>query len=54
MDIEKIILLMTAFIIIISMITIELSKSIVINALFISIIVFLKLLIRKVNKEHEI
>ncbi len=54
MNIEWIILLMTIFIIAISLTTMEPSRSLMINILFVSIILFLKLLIKKVNKEHEI
>ncbi len=54
MNIEWIILLMVIFIIIVSVTTMELARSLVINILFVSIILLLKLLIRKVNKEHEV
>ncbi len=54
MNIEWIILLMMIFVIAISLMTIEPPRSFMINVLFVSIILFLKLLIKKVNKEHEI
>jgi len=54
MNIEWIILLMTIFIIAISLMTMEPQRSLMVNVLFVSIILFLKFLIKKVNKEHEI
>jgi len=54
MNIEWIILLMMIFIIAISLTTMEPPRSLMINALFVTIILFLKLLIKKVSKEHEI
>lgn len=54
MNVEWIILVMMICIMVISLTTMEYPKSLMINILFISLILFLKLLIKKVDKEHEV